>query len=150
MMAHLLLKVKNTVMEFYSTQIQDENIGYDLYFEKDFEIPSQSKQILTFGIQCEVKDEHQQNVAYFLVPRFSISKTNLLMVNSIGVIDASYRGEIMAVVYNYGPTSHWVKRGERLFQLIPINHGMPFTSVQWVETLSSTQRGTGGFGSTGK
>lgn len=148
---HLLIKIKSSVQEYYQPVVNPENVGYDLYFEEDYEILPNTKQVLKFGIQCEVKNENQgQNVAYFLIPRSSISKTHLFQVNSIGVIDASYRGEIMAIVYNYGTTQHSIKKGERLFQLVPIHQGLPFDSVTIVNDLSKTERGMGGFGSTGK
>jgi len=134
---------------YYKNTVNSENLGYDLYFSENFVIPAGEKMFLKFGVACEVTVEGD-SVGYLLVPRSSIVKTSLLMANSIGVIDAGYRNEIMAVVYNYGQSSVTLKKGERLFQLIPLNNGKPFDTVQVVQDLSSSQRGLGGFGSTGK
>jgi len=99
------------------------------------------------GIACEMTDEYLP-VSYMLVPRSSISKTPLRMANSIGIIDAGYRGEIMAAVDNTSDKDYMVVPGQRLFQIVhPTLY--PF-NVAVVDELSETERGDGGFGSTGK
>lgn len=81
-------------------------------------------------------------------PRSSVSNKNMSLANSVGVIDSDYRGEITAkfrpdadypVVYNVG---------ERIAQIIIIPY--PEVEFEEVEELSDTDRGTGGYGSTGK
>lgn len=149
----LLIKIDNTVSTFYNSipnNTNNENCGFDLFFDDDYIIQPNSKAVLKFGIKAEVIDSNDNNVAYFLIPRSSIAKTNLIQANSIGLIDASYRGYIMAVVHNIGKTEHYIKKGERLFQLVPINNGKPFDSIEIVDNLSLTTRNTGGFGSTGR
>jgi dUTP pyrophosphatase len=81
-------------------------------------------------------------------PRSSIHKTFMLLSNSPGTIDAGYRGEIMAVFYAIPFISKPYKVGDRIFQLL-IKKVSP---VEFVETdkLSETDRGKGGYGSTGK
>ena len=70
------------------------------------------------------------------------------MANSIGIIDAGYRGEIMAAVDNTGDKDYMIVPGQRLFQIVhPTLY--PF-SVGVVDELTETDRGDGGFGSTGK
>jgi dUTP pyrophosphatase len=84
-----------------------------------------------------------------LFPRSSNSKTNLYLTNHVGVIDSGYRGELM---FKYKTIEHFGKNvyevGDRVGQLIII----PYPSIEFeeVEELSSTERGTGGYGSTGK
>jgi dUTP pyrophosphatase len=79
-------------------------------------------------------------------PRSSIRKTDLLLSNSVGVIDAGYRGEIQATFKKTGGAVY--KIGDRGAQLIIIPHPI----VEWneVNELNNTERGEGGFGSTGK
>lgn len=92
-------------------------------------------------------------VSYWLVPRSSISKTRFRMANSIGLIDSGYRGHLMAkvdrvidkTVYD---TDVDIKSGTRMFQ-IAVGNLKPISEVRVVEKLSSTERGEGGFGSTG-
>jgi len=118
---HLLLKVNQGMDEFYQTipdNSQNSNCGYDLYFDNDYIIPSREKVILKFGIRASVVNSENEEVSYLLLPRSSISKTPLVQVNSIGLIDASYRGEIMAVVLNYENKSYsvlWKQRQIYLF-----------------------------------
>lgn len=81
-------------------------------------------------------------------PRSSICKTGLSLANSVGVIDSDYRGSISFVFYK-GPT--WIEPysyGDRIGQLVI----MPIPEVEFVEAeeLSETERGEGGYGSTGK
>ena len=124
-----------------------DDAGFDLYFPTKQTIYSGEATLLKFDIACEMHDDYLPT-SYMLVPRSSISKTPLRMANSIGIIDAGYRGEIMAAVDNISKESYTVSPGERLFQLIhptlyPIN-------AYLVNELSDSERGTGGFGSTGK
>jgi dUTP pyrophosphatase len=84
--------------------------------------------------------------AYWMLPRSSISRSPLRLANSVGLIDAGYRGPIMAAVdgvYN-------VADNERLFQLASPDL-LPWDEVRVVETIPGgpTARGAGGFGSTG-
>ena len=85
---------------------------------------------------------------FWLLPRSSIYKTGLLMGNSVGVIDKSYRGELKAPVWSMtGDTA--VQRGDRLFQIVAPDMGW-IRHVRLVDSLPNTERGDGGFGSTGK
>ena len=81
-----------------------------------------------------------------LFPRSSICRMALQLVNSVGVIDADYRGEVSAVFTSNGIGAKY-KVGDRFAQLIII----PIPAVELVEgELSSTERGTGGYGSSGR
>lgn len=75
-------------------------------------------------------------------------KKNLRPVNCTGIIDADYRGEIIVGLHNDSPFRQTVAHGERIAQLII----QPYTKVELeeVEDLSETERGTGGFGSSGR
>ena len=81
-----------------------------------------------------------------LFPRSSISKTNLSLSNAVGVIDSGYRGSIM-FKFRYSEEGMVYDVGDRVGQIII----MPYPTVEFeeVEELSSTERGEGGFGSTG-
>lgn len=83
-----------------------------------------------------------------LFPRSSVYKTGLSMVNSVGVIDSDYRGEIKVMFYDTHSSEGLYNIGDRVAQLMIV----PIPSVQFeeVEELTETGRGTGGFGSTGK
>lgn len=86
-----------------------------------------------------------------IFPRSSISKKDLTLSNSVGVVDSGYRGEIMFKFNHindselFGAEEYEI--GDRIGQMII----MPYPNIELVETdeLSSTERGTGGFGSSG-
>ncbi len=82
-------------------------------------------------------------------PRSGLSfKTNLLLTNSPGTIDSDYRGEIKIIMGNMGDEPYVVHHGDRVAQLVLA----PVTFIKWEEVneLCATQRGSGGFGSTGR
>lgn len=89
-----------------------------------------------------------------LFPRSSNSKKNLLLSNSVGVVDSGYRGEIMfkfkkdPVPNRFQEFAKFYEPGERVGQMIIIPY--PQIELEEVQELSSTDRGAGGFGSTGK
>jgi hypothetical protein len=91
----------------------------------------------------------EQEVHYYLVPRSSICKSPLIMANSVGIIDKTYRGPIKAPVKNLSSTPYSVTEGTRLFQIIAPNMGH-ISEVRLVQSLDETARGEGGFGSTGQ
>ena len=75
------------------------------------------------------------------------SKQGLAPANKVGVIDADYRGELMVAIHNHGGETRTVENGDRIAQLVIA----PYLTAQFAETdeLGDTQRGAGGFGSTG-
>lgn len=75
-------------------------------------------------------------------------KSHLRFVNCVGVIDSDYRGEVRVGLANDGITPYIVQPGERIAQAMVIP--CPQVNLVEVNELSSTERGTGGFGSTGK
>ena len=122
--------------------------GLDLYCPGDMEIlPGQTAKI-DFKIQCEgLSDNNDRNVCYYLYPRSSISKTPLRLANSVGIIDAGYRGNLMAVVDNISDEPFQIQKGQRLFQIC--GRYLEPIHLNLVEELSNSDRGNGGFGSTG-
>lgn len=85
----------------------------------------------------------------FMFPRSSLAcKYGISFPNCVGVIDSDYRGEISAVLINHGKSDYTVNPGDRVAQMVI----MPVENAEYVfaEELSDTERGKGGFGSTGK
>lgn len=82
-------------------------------------------------------------------PRSGLAyKHGITVLNSPGTIDADYRGEIKVLLINFGPENFEINNGERIAQMIVAKH----ETVTWntVNQLGSTERGAGGYGSTGK
>ena len=82
-----------------------------------------------------------------LFPRSSVSKTSMALANSVGVVDSGYRGEIMLKYRNTNYPESIYRVGDRVGQLMIIAY--PKVELIEAEELSSTDRGSGGFGSTG-
>ena len=82
-----------------------------------------------------------------LFPRSSVSKTSMALANSVGVVDSGYRGEIILKYRQVGDIARIYNTGDRVGQIIII----PYPKVEFIEVteLSITDRGDGGFGSTG-
>ena len=93
------------------------------------------------GLAMEIPENH----VGLLFPRSSVSKTNLRLCNAVGVIDSGYRGEIMLKFDKSGDKEYEV--GDRVGQLMLV----PIPSIQFVQVtnLPNSDRGLGGFGSTG-
>ncbi len=120
--------------------------GYDLYADIPSDVtvePHTTKKIGT-GLSIAIPN------GYFgaIFARSGLAtKENLRPANCVGVIDADYRGEFIVSIHNDGETSRTVTPGERIAQLVV----MPFLSIEFeeVDALDETERGAGGFGSTG-
>lgn len=100
--------------------------------------------LIPTGLAFEIPSGHEIQVR----PRSGMSlKTPLLVVNSPGTIDADYRGEVMVIMGNFGSESYTIKHGERIAQLVfsPILQAC----FELAHELNKSERGEGGFGSTG-
>ena len=89
-------------------------------------------------------------VGYYLYPRSSTgSKTPLRLANSVGIIDAGYRGHLIAMFDNWQDAAFQVEQGQRLVQICPPNLTYPmYVKLVEAEELGVTERGERGFGST--
>lgn len=118
--------------------------GLDLYCPFHIKVPADSQKKIPLGIAVEIPKGHMG----LLVPRSSMSKTPLRCANSVGIIDADYRGEISIVYENISCSDYMIFRGDRIAQLIIVP--IAVVDVEEAQTLSETERGVGGYGSTGK
>lgn len=102
--------------------------------------------IITYhtGIALEIPEGH----AGFLFPRSSVYKQQLQLSNSVGVIDSGYRNEVMFKFRVEPEMTRYYAPGDRIGQLVI----MPYPSIEFeeAEELSDSDRGMGGYGSTGK
>ena len=136
----------------------DANAGYDLHATEAVRV-EQTPQFIPFGIAVRLlkvepmphgtsNDYLKTDSHFWLAPRSSIYKSGLMMANSVGVIDKSYRGELKAPVWSMTGQSD-VAQGDRLFQIVAPDMGW-IRNIRVVESLPDTVRGVGGFGSTGR
>jgi dUTP pyrophosphatase len=143
---------KEVVEAYMSKPESERDAGLDLVCETgiSFSGATCSGTKLSLGTRAAVWDsERNQFRAYMLLPRSSISKTPLRLANSVGLIDAGYRGVLLAAVDV--ARSFDVRAGDRYFQLVKPDL-LPWTRIHIVEEIPGgpTLRGEGGFGSTGQ
>jgi dUTP pyrophosphatase len=125
----------------YKKAKKNEDVGLDIPILNDVIIPAGA---ISFKIPLGIKTEPTHG--YMLIPRSSIIKTTMRLANSVGIIDKSYRGEVMAVVDNIGVDDVHLKTGSCYFQIVTFDGNLPTYTLK--DELSSTTRGSGGFGST--
>ena len=120
--------------------------GADLYacLDEAVTIPPQEAVLIHTGLAMEIPE----GFVGLVFARSSMgAKRNLAPANKVGVIDSDYRGEIKVVLHNHGDIDQVVMPGERIAQLAIV----PYLTAEFEEctSLSDTERGEGGFGSTG-
>ena len=138
---------KLTKTAIIPTRGSSQAAGYDLYADIDepVTIEPHMTEIIHTGIAIEIPD------GYFgaIFARSGLAaKQGLRPANCIGVCDSDYRGEYMVALHNDSIIARTVNKGERIAQLIV----MPYLYVEFneIDELTSTERGGGGFGSTGR
>ena len=152
---HLKIKPENqAVKSSYEnhSEYHEGDSGLDLFVQGEVVVPAKALGFkIDMMVSCEAfTDITKQggNVAYYLWPRSSMgAKTPLRLSNSMGLIDAGYRGNIIALVDNLSETDYKVMPGSRLVQIVS-PHAKSIT-FELVNSLSETSRGAGGLGSTG-
>ncbi|CAL1680737.1 unnamed protein product [Lasius platythorax] len=116
--------------------------GYDLRSAYKYVIPAHGKELVKTDLQIEVPLGTYGRVA----PRSGLAWKNHIDVGA-GVIDADYRGNLGVVLFNHSNEDFEVAPGDRIAQLIC--ERIMYPRLEEVESLNDTNRGTGGFGSTG-
>lgn len=148
-----ILSIKISIFKFQDSATlpnrqTEGSVGYDLAAcipeGKDIEILPGEVQLISTGIGIEIPHGYEVQIR----PRSGLSSKNkLLIINSPGTIDPDYRGEIFVPMMNLGKASFFVTHGMRIAQIILAK----VESIEWeiAQTISETERGSGGFGSSG-
>ena len=121
--------------------------GSDLYaaLEEPLSIPAGAIRSIPTGIAAE---PDTNSVALLIFPRSGLaSKHGITLANAIGLVDSDYRGEICVPLINLGKEAFTIEPGMRIAQLVASPILLP--EIEVTDTLTDTQRGAGGFGSTG-
>lgn len=119
--------------------------GVDLCATSHFEVAPFERALVPCGIAIALPSGY----AGFVIPRSGLAlKQGVTLVNSPGLIDSNYRGEIKAILMNLDPhETFFIERGDRIAQLVILR--VEEASFKLCDDLSSTDRGAGGFGSSG-
>ena len=116
--------------------------GADLFSYESCEIYPGEQKLVDTGIAIKIPEGY----GGFIFNRSSQGKKGITIPHSVGVIDADYRGNLKVLLKNIGEDPHTIEAGDRIAQLVI----MPVLLVAFKDIWNDTQRGTGGFGSTGK
>ena len=142
----LKVKIKkihpDAIMPTYATE---GAAAFDLYAVNGGIVPVMGSLVVGIGISLEIPDDHVMRIYGRSGHGFNY---DVSLANSVGIIDSDFRGEIKVKLSNFGAKRMLVNVGDRIAQAIiePI----PRVEFEWVDDLSDTERGDGGFGSTGK
>ncbi|HKP24418.1 MAG TPA: dUTP diphosphatase [Dongiaceae bacterium] len=123
-----------------------QSAGLDLMaaVASDVTLAPGARQLIPTGLAIALPAGFEAQVR----PRSGLAlKHGITVLNSPGTIDADYRGEVQVLLINHGQTPFVIKRGDRIAQMVVA----PVTQIAWsiVEQLDQTERGSGGYGSTG-
>lgn len=124
------------------TRATDGSAGYDVYSTKDVVVRAHSRTLVDTGVTIRIPVGH----VGLLKSRSSLAWKRGLDVEA-GVIDSDYRGEVKVLLHNATDTDATVAMGDRVAQLLVLRVALPTPVV--VDALDETERGAGGFGSTG-
>ena len=122
-----------------------DDAAFDLKSRCDMVVNVGKSTLVPTGVYIELPVNYEAQVR----PRSGLAlKHNITLTNSPGTIDAGYRGEVGVIMFNHGPEEFVIRRGDRIAQMVIAE--LPSVELVTAEKLSDSNRGEGGFGSTGK
>ena len=139
---------------FAPTRAHEDDAGLDLYAREDAVVPARGSAVFDTGVHVELPKLGVYNGIFaekWRTAGFIKSKSGLNIKHNIisdGTVDVGYTGSITVKLYNLGDDDYEVKRGDKISQLCIVPVLTPKPKI--VEKLQETERGTGGFGSTGR
>ena len=125
------------------TIANDGDAGFDISSIDKHVIRAGGRELIATGISVEIPPTHYGRVS----PRSGLAVKHGIDVGA-GVVDSSYRGELMVLLFNHGHEPFIINEGDRIAQMV-FNPVMT-ESMEWHGTASETERGADAFGSTGK
>ncbi len=139
-----IINKSNNQLPAYETS---SSAGMDLraFIESDIVLKPMERKLIPTGLFIELPDGFEAQIR----PRSGLAiKNGITVLNTPGTIDADYRGEIKVILVNLGTEDFTIKSGERICQMVIARH----EKADFIEVteISETERGSGGFGHTGK
>lgn len=139
------IKVKKLVPNAKLPLVTDGNACFDFYANRHYVVNPLQNIVIETGLSFEIPAGYHMK----LFMRSSTGRnTGLRLSNCVGIVDSSYRGEVMACFNNIDQRTYEIKQGDRFLQGL-IEKDIP-VEFEEVDKLDETERGTGGFGSTGR
>ena len=127
---------------FLPKRANPTDAGADLMSTENCEIYPNEQKMIDTGVAVKIPEGY----AGFVFNRSSQGKKGITIPHSVGVIDSDYRGNIKIILKNTSEDRYEIKVGDRIAQLVIL----PVLLPAFVDAWNDTERGTGGFGSTGK
>lgn len=146
-MSNLSLKIKRIDSEMpLPSYAYEGDAGLDLRSAETLDLKPYERKLVATGLAIAIPE----GFAGFVQPRSGLAiREGLSLVNTPGLIDSHYRGELRIILINLDPkTTIHIERGDRIAQLVI--QEVPLVHLEEVEELDKTDRGTGGFGSSGQ
>ena len=136
------MRVKIDGNAFMPTRAYETDAGLDLYSPVDVKVPANGSVCIDTGVHIELP----KNTTGFVKSKSGLNVK--FGITSEGVIDVGYTGSIAVKLYNHSSKSYRVLRGDKISQLVILPILTP--TLEEVSELEETERGNGGFGSTGR
>jgi dUTP pyrophosphatase len=142
----VILRVKKLHPQAKLPEYKTEGaVGLDLCSVEEIEIPPKQYKTIGTGIAVEIEKGYEGEIR----PRSGLAlKYGIGVLNSPGTVDWDYRGEIKVILFNFSNSTFRIKKGMRVAQFVVNKIYKP--KIIEVNSLSTTRRGGGGFGSTGE
>ena len=138
------VKLLDGCEDLMPAKAHSDDAAYDMRSRVDMLLEPQRSTLVPTGVFIELPVGYEAQIR----PRSGLAlKKNLMLTNSPGTINAGYRGEIGVIMFNAGKENFSISRGDRIAQMVICK--LPEVELISCEALSESQRGEGGFGSTG-
>lgn len=145
------MKIKLDNGAFMPTRAHADDAGLDLYATERKVVPAKGSAVFDTGVHIELPKIELFNGKTMRTVGMLKSKSGLNVkhgITSEGVIDVGYTGSICVKLYNHSDKDYTVERGDKISQLVIMPIFTP--TIEQVDSFEETERGNGGFGSTGK
>ena len=143
-MKEIRCRMSEDAKDLLPAKAHDDDAAFDLKSRAQMEIQPHKSALVPTGLFLELPEGFEAQVR----PRSGLAlKRCVTVLNTPGTIDAGYRGEVGVILINHGDTPFDIKRGDRIAQMVI--QCLSQVQLELAAELSATQRGAGGFGSTG-
>ena len=131
--------------ELFPAKAHPDDAAYDLRSRVDTELPPGRSAAVPAGFKMELPFGYEAQIR----PRSGLAlKHDIMLTNSPGTVDAGFRGEVAVIMYNGGREPFPIRRGDRIAQMVIAK--LPEVTLVPAAELADSDRGEGGFGSTGR
>lgn len=139
------IKMSEDAADLLPAKAHPGDAAWDLRSRTAIELPVGRSTLVPTGVYIELPENCEAQIR----PRSGLAlKHDLMLTNSPGTVDSNYRGEIGVIMYNAGKKPYKIERGDRIAQMVITL--LPEVTFESCDELSDSERGSGGFGSSGK